>query len=186
MTNLPRRTFMLGALAGVPALTACGNGVGSAGSQRIDARVRATENYLFSTYPNARAIADRSAGRLVMPLITEAGLGIGGGYGRGALRIGGTTVDYYSSAKGTVGFQIGAKQFAHVLFFMTQDSLARFRHATGWVVGADVEYVVLDEGENMRTDSTTANSPVVAMVFGQAGLLAGAKLEGMKYTRIIP
>lgn len=186
MTNFPRRTFMFGALAGLPALAACGNGVGSSGSQRIDARVRATENYLFTQYPNARVISDRAAGRLVMPLITEAGFGFGGGYGRGALRIGDTTVDYYSTTKGTVGFQIGAKQFAHVLFFMTDDSLAKFRHANGWALGADVEYVALDQGENMRADTNTVNSPVIAMVFGQAGLLAGAKLEGMKYTRIIP
>jgi lipid-binding SYLF domain-containing protein len=39
-----------------------------------------------------------AAGMLVMPLVTEAGFGFGGAYGRGALRIGGTTVDYYSAA----------------------------------------------------------------------------------------
>jgi len=29
-------------------------------------------------------------------------------------------------------------------------------------------------------------SPVVAFVFGQAGLIAGASIAGTKYTRIIP
>ena len=29
----------------------------------------------------------RSVGKLVMPLITDAGLGVGGAYGRGALRV---------------------------------------------------------------------------------------------------
>jgi len=186
MTKLTRRSFALGAFAGVPLLAACGNGVGSNGAQRIDARVDTTLNYLFSTYPNTRDLANKASGMLVMPLVTEAGFLAGGGYGRGALRVGGTTVDYYSATKGSFGLQIGAQQFAHVLFFMTEDSLSKFRRSSGWAAGADIEYVFNDFGENLRAETTTATSPVVAVIFGQAGLLAGVSLEGMKYTRIIP
>ncbi|EAP76395.1 MULTISPECIES: YSC84-related protein [Roseovarius] len=186
MSTVSRRSFTLGALAATPLLAACGNGVGSRGSERIDARVDTTLNYLYNTYPNTRSLADKSTGMLVMPLVTEAGLGIGGGYGRGALRIGGSTVDYYSATKGSVGLQIGAQQFAHVLFFMTDDALSKFRRASGWAAGADIEYAFRDQGENIRAETTTSTSPVVAVIFGQAGLLAGVSLEGMKYTRIIP
>ncbi|MBU3001397.1 twin-arginine translocation pathway signal [Roseovarius nubinhibens] len=186
MSTVSRRSFTLGALAATPILAACGNGVGSRGSERIDARVDTTLNYLYNTYPNTRSLADKSTGMLVMPLVTEAGLGIGGGYGRGALRIGGSTVDYYSATKGSVGLQIGAQQFAHVLFFMTDDALSKFRRASGWAAGADIEYAFRDQGENIRAETTTSTSPVVAVIFGQAGLLAGVSLEGMKYTRIIP
>lgn len=186
MSTVSRRSFTLGALAATPLLAACGNGVGSRGSERIDARVDTTLNYLYNTYPNTRSLADKSTGMLVMPLVTEAGLGIGGGYGRGALRIGGSTVDYYSATKGSVGLQIGAQQFAHVLFFMTDDALSKFRRASGWAAGADIEYAFRDQGENIRAETTTSTSPVVAVIFGQAGLFAGGSLEGMKYTRIIP
>ena len=186
MNSITRRGFTLGALAGVPALAGCGNGVGSRGPQKIDARVDATVNYLYSNYPNTRTLADKSAGMLVMPLMTEAGFGFGGGYGRGALRINDTTVDYYSATKGSFGLQIGAQQFAHVLFFMTEDSLQGFRRSSGWAAGADIEYVFRDVAENLRAETTTSIAPVVAVIFGQAGLLAGVSLEGMKYTRIIP
>lgn len=186
MTHLTRRTFTLSALAATPLLAACGNGVGSEGGPRIDARADTTLNYLFNTYPNTRDLADKAAGMLVMPLVTEAGFIAGGGYGRGALRINGTTVDYYSATKGSVGLQIGAQQFAHVLFFMTEDALGKFRRSSGWAAGADIEYVFNDYGENLRAETTTSTSPVVAVIFGQAGLLAGVSLEGMKYTRIIP
>jgi lipid-binding SYLF domain-containing protein len=186
MKKISRRSFTLGALAMPPVLAACGNGVGSQGAQRIDARVDSTLNYMYSNYPNTRDLADKSTGMLIMPLVTEGGFVVGGGYGRGALRVGGVTVDYYSATKGSVGLQIGAQQFAHVLFFMTEDALSRFRRSSGWVAGADVEYVFNDIGENLRADTTTASSPVLAVIFGQAGALAGVSLEGMKYTRIIP
>ncbi|QYX55461.1 twin-arginine translocation pathway signal [Roseovarius sp. SCSIO 43702] len=186
MSKLSRRSFTLGALAASPLLAACGNGIGSKGSQRIDARVDTTLNYLYSNYPGTRTLADKSTGMLVMPLVTEAGFGLGGGYGRGALRIGGTTVDYYSATKGSVGLQIGAQQFAHVLFFMTDQALSDFRRSSGWAAGADIEYAFRDQGENIRAETTTSTAPVVAVIFGQAGLMAGVTLEGMKYTRIIP
>jgi len=186
MNSFSRRAFTLGALASTSALAACGNGVGSRGPERIDARVDTTLNYLYTNYPNTRDLAGKSTGMLVMPLVTEGGLIVGGGYGRGALRINNATVDYYSATKGSVGFQIGAQQFAHVLFFMTQDALEGFRRSSGWAAGADIEYVFRDKGENLRAETTTSTAPVVAVIFGQAGALAGASLEGMKYTRIIP
>ena len=185
MTHLTRRKFAL-ALAGASATAACGNGIGSRGSETIDARVESTLNYLYSKYPSTRDLAAKSTGQLVMPLVTEAGFGIGGGYGRGALRVGGVTVDYYSATKGSFGLQIGAQQYAHVLFFMTDDALMKFRRSSGWAAGADVEYVFNDKAENMRAETTTASAPVLAVIFGQAGLLLGATLEGVKYTRIIP
>ena len=186
MSILTRRTFTLGMLAGTPLLAACGNGVGSDGAAKIDARVDSTLNHMYTTYPNTRQLTDKSTGMLVMPLFTQAGLGLGGGFGRGALRINDVTVDYYSSTKGSIGLQIGAQQFAHVLFFMTDDALQNFRRSSGWVAGADVGYAFNDYGENLRADTTTATSPIVAVIFGQAGAMIGASVEGMKYTRNIP
>ncbi len=176
----------MGALAAVGVTAGCNNGVGSNGPRRIDARVDATLNEMYSSFPNTRTLADKSNGMLIMPLVTEAGLGLGGAYGRGALRINNTTVDYYSVVKGSGGLQIGAQQYAHVLFFMTETALQDFRGAPGWAAGADLEYVISDRGDSVAADTTTALAPVLAAVFGRAGLRIGATLEGTKYTRIIP
>lgn len=151
----------------------------------IDARVDVARDYLFQQYPGTRDLLARASGALFMPLITEAGLGIGGAYGRGALRINGITVDYYSATKASVGFQIGAQQYAHALFFMTPDALAQFRASSGWVAGADLRYAVPDQGGSIGKD-TTEIEPVIALVYGQSGLIAGATVAGTKYTRIIP
>jgi lipid-binding SYLF domain-containing protein len=184
MTRISRRNFAL-TLGALP-LAACGNGIGSPGPAKIDARVDATLNELYNTYPGTIDIRDKSVGQLVMPLVTEAGFGIGGAYGRGALRVGGATVDYYSTAKASAGLQIGAQQYAHVLFFMTEDALANFRHSPGWAAGANVEYAYPQGGSTLAAETTTSMSPVIAVIFGVAGLRVGATLDGVKYTRIIP
>ena len=185
MTQIPRRAVLAGAAATL-ALTACGNGIGSPGSSNIDARVDATLNYLDSNYPGTRDLRQKSVGMLVMPLITEASFGFGGSYGRGALRVNDITVDYYSAAQASFGIQSGAQQYAHVLYFMTEEALAEFRASSGWAAGADIKYAVNDRGGDLTADTTTVLAPVIAVVFGQAGLIAGASVAGTKYTRIIP
>lgn len=184
--RLSRRAFTLSALSGLTVTAACGNGVGSNGANQIDARVNATLNEMYSVYPNTVSLSEKASGMLVMPLVTEAGFWLGGAYGRGALRVNGVTLDYYSTAKASAGLQIGAQQYAHVLFFMTEDALSDFRRSSGWAAGGDIEYVVRDQGDSVAADTTTLRSPVLAAVFGRAGLRIGATLEGTKYTRIIP
>ena len=186
MTQITRRAFALSALGATAVLGACGNGIGNANAPKIDARVDSTLANMFATYPNTRTLEAKSTGMLIMPLITEAGLGIGGGFGRGALRINNSTVDYYSATRASAGLQIGAQQYTHVLFFMTQDALTDFRRSPGWAAGADIEYAFPDRGETLKAETTTALDPVIAVVFGQAGLRVGATVEGTKYTRIIP
>lgn len=185
MTFLSRRAFALGTLA-MGGLAGCGNGIGGAGAARIDARTDSTLDFMYDKYPGTRDLTSKASGILVMPLVTEAGFGVGGGYGRGALRIGGSTVDYYSQTKLSGGLQIGAQQYAHVLFFMTPEALTEFRRSDGWAAGANVEYAINNEGEMLRADTTTSLAPVLAVVFAQAGLRVGATLDGTKYTRIIP
>ncbi|UTH45931.1 YSC84-related protein [Loktanella salsilacus] len=184
MTNLTRRHFVAAGAATM--LAACGNGVNQNGGSTIDARIASTLSFMYDTYPGTRDLGQKAAGVLVMPLVTELGLGLGGSYGRGALQINGSTVDYYSAASGSAGLQIGAQQYSHVLFFMTQNALADFRASMGWAAGADLEYVAADQGDVLRAETITSLSPVIAVVFAQTGLRIGATLEGTKYTRIIP
>jgi len=184
---MTRRTVLAGAGATVLGAAGCTSVQGSAQrGQRIDQRVDAALNYLYTNVDGSRALADRASGILVMPLVTEAGFGIGGSYGRGALRVQQTTVDYYSAASGSFGFQIGAQQYAHALFFITDEALEAFRASNGFSVGGDLEYALTNRGGALTADSTTVRRPVIAIIFGQAGLIAGATLEGTKYTRIFP
>jgi lipid-binding SYLF domain-containing protein len=87
---------------------------------------------------------------LVMPLLTEAGLlTLGGSYGRGALVINDITVDYYSATKASVGVQLGAQQYSHVLFFMTPEALAEVPHLAGLGRGGGPDLCLLGRGPDL-------------------------------------
>lgn len=185
--TVTRRRVMAGlAASGAGLVAGCGNGVGSNGAAIVDRRVDATRDYLLDRYPGTTDLKRKSTGILYMPLITKAGLGVGGSYGTGALRIDDVTVDYYEALQANFGFQAGAQQYAQALYFMTDDALRNFRTSAGWAVGADAEYTLIDQAANLSADSVTTVDPVIALVFGQAGLIVGATLEGTKYSRIIP
>jgi len=185
MTPYSRRVVLALGLSSI-LLAACDNGVGSNGAEVIDQRVQATLAFMEESIPATRELRAAAPGMLVMPLVTEASFGFGGSFGRGALLVREATVDYYSQAQGTFGLQIGAQQYAHVLFFMTDEALEEFRTSPGWSAGANIQYALNDRGENISTDTNEVLSPVIGVVFGQAGLLAGASVAGTKYTRIIP
>ena len=63
-------------------------------------------------------------------------------------------------------------------------ALAGFRASPGWVAGADAFYALPTGGAAMGADTLMLQHPIVAMIFGQSGLMAGAAIEGTKYTRI--
>ena len=87
MTQTTRRNFSLGLLA-FGGMAACSNAVGSNNSPQIDAAVVSSLQVMYYTYPGTQQLAKNASGMLVMPLITEAGFGLGGSFGRGALQIG--------------------------------------------------------------------------------------------------
>lgn len=183
MKQVTRRGLMLGASAGL--LTACGNGTNSSARDRIDTRVSSAVDQMQSDLPFTSQLVNSAAGMLVMPLITKAGLIFGGAYGEGSLLIGQAPVDYYSVAAASWGLQAGAQQYSSVLFFMDGDQLAKFRARSGWTLGADIEYTVLDDAGAAGIDTNSIDDAVYAVVFGQAGILLGVSIEGSKYTRII-
>lgn len=185
MNDLSRRSVVMG-LGATSLLGACANPVGGDGAAQLDARVDAARDFLRSSYPSLEELFTNARGILYIPVVTEAGLFFGGAYGRGALRINDITVDYYSATRASFGLQAGAQQYAHALFFMTEQALSDFRFSPGWAASADMRYATPTQGGSMGTETTTQFSPVIAVVFGQSGILAGASLAGVKYSRIIP
>ncbi len=88
------------ALLLMAALTCVGwnSAANAAGAGQINRDVNATLERLYRQAPGTRDLAARAAGILVFPTIVKAGIGIGGEYGEGALRVGGTSVGYYNGS----------------------------------------------------------------------------------------
>ena len=150
----------------------------------IDLRVRHSLATLTASVPGASELLSRAKGVLIVPGITKAGLLVGGMYGEGALKIGDRTVGYYSVGAASIGLQAGAQKFDQALFFMTTGALENFRRSEGWEVGADAEITAMDANLASTITTRTAQHPVLSVVYGQKGLMAGVSLEGAKYTKL--
>ena len=124
-------------------------------------------------------------GVLVFPSVFKAGVGVGGEYGEGALRIGGLTVDYYSTAAASIGFQLGAQSKKIIIVFMQDDALKKFRESKGWKAGVDGSVALIEIGTGGTIDTTNIKDPIIGFVFGNKGLMLNLTLEGSKYTKIV-
>ena len=150
----------------------------------IDADVDAALARLYAQDPSAREMVAKARGTLVFPSVISAGFVIGGSYGQGALRVGGHSARYYSTAAGSVGLLAGAEAKSVFLLFMTDEALAKFRASDGWTVGADASVTLVNVGANARVDSANAKQAVIGYVLTKGGLMADLSLEGTKITPI--
>jgi lipid-binding SYLF domain-containing protein len=188
MTAWTRRSLLLGACAASLAACTTAPAGGPTRREAIDGRVDEAMNELFAAVPGAQELAGQSAGLLIIPGIQTAGFIVGGAYGEGALMVGPqrARVDYYSLSAASIGFQAGAAEFNQALFFTTAQALQDFRLADGWQLGAGARVVFDRDGAAAGITTTRLNRPIVEVIYGQRGLLAGASLEGAKYNRIVP
>lgn len=138
----------------------------------------------FQKIDGANAFLGIAKGVLVFPKVYKAGIGVGGEYGEGALRIGGKTVDYYSTAAASVGFQLGAQAKSIIVLFTDESTLKKFRESEGWKVGVDGSVALVDIGIGKAVDTTNIKDPVIGFVFGQKGLMYNLTLEGSKFTKL--
>lgn len=139
---------------------------------------------MLNDIPGGKAVARKAAGMLVFPAVFKAGIGIGGEYGEGALVIRRKTVDYYSTAGVSIGFQLGGAKKTIILAFMDKQALKDFRSSEGWKVGADASVTVVAVGADGSIDTSKTNKPIVAFVFDEKGLMYNLTLEGAKITKL--
>lgn len=153
-------------------------------AKEINSEVNGALNSFPQYVKGGKEFLNVAKGVLVIPNIVKAGLGVGGEYGEGAMRIGGKTVEYYSIAAGSVGFQIGAQKMNLILIFMQDEALRNFRASSGWKAGVDGTVAFVDVGKEKSLDTVNIKDPIVAFLFGQRGLMASAAIEGAKFTKL--
>jgi lipid-binding SYLF domain-containing protein len=151
---------------------------------RIDANVASTLQRLYQVAPGSREMVRNAHGVLVFPKVYGGALIVGAEHGQGALVENGHVVGYYATTGASIGWQAGASSKAEIYVFNTAAALQKFKASNGWQVGADATVAIGHVGANGSLDTTTASEPVVGFVMNNAGVEAGASLNGTKITRV--
>jgi len=185
MTLISRNSAWLGLLfigAALAWLTA--PAAQAASAEEIDIKVDAALEKFRDKVDGADDFLASAKGVLVFPAVYKAGIGIGGEYGQGALRIGGKTVDYYNTVAGSIGFQLGAQAKTVIIVFMQDKALDKFRASKGWEAGVDGSVALVELGAGGSLDTTNIKDPIVGFVFANRGLMYNLTLEGSKITKL--
>ncbi len=157
----------------------------AATAKEIDVSVEVALDRFKNDVKGASEFLANAKGVLVIPNVIRIGFGLGGEYGEGALIVGGKTVDYYSTAAGSFGFQIGAQSKNIIIIFMDETALTKFRDGLGWRAGVDGSVALIDQGAGSSVDTNNLQHPIVGFVFGLKGLMVNLSLEGSKFTKLI-
>ena len=155
-------------------------------AREIDVEVEVAIERFHKQVVGAKQLIEASKGILVMPNVFKGAFFIGGEYGEGALRIDGETVDYYSTASGSIGIQIGGEKKDIILLFMTDEALKKFRDRKGWEAGLDGNVAFFKYGAGVREDTTTTKEPIVGFVTDAKGLIADFSFKGAKFSKMDP
>jgi lipid-binding SYLF domain-containing protein len=161
--------FILGMLVIVGVSFPCVSSAKSA--VEINIGVDATLKRFSNEVPGGSAFLKKAKGVLVFPSVLKAGFGVGGEYGEGALRIGGKTVEYYSTAAASIGFQLGAQSKSIVVVFLEKGALSLFRSSDGWKAGVDGSVAVVEWGVGEDINTIDIKDPIVGFVFSNKGLM---------------
>ena len=161
-------------------------GSGQKKAAKLDQSVDTALAKLLDSNKAAKELSKVARGILVFPSIKKAGFVIGGQYGEGALRIGGKTAGYYTTAAGSFGLQAGGQKFGYAMFFMTPKAVEYLQSSKGWEVGVGPNITVVDEGFARSLTTSTARDDIYAFFFSQKGLMGGLGLQGSKITKFDP
>lgn len=159
----------------------------AATAEKIDAAADNTIAQFKTQFAGGPAVLRQAKGVLVFPEVIQAGVGIGGQYGEGVLRIHGRSVGYYSFTSASIGLQLGAQRKSIIIAFLQDKALRRFqaqaRQDKAYNISGDASVALLTTGSEAAMTSAI-DQPIVGFVFNQAGLMGSLSLEGSKIARI--
>lgn len=153
-------------------------------AKEIDAGVDAVMDRFYEQVKDAKEFVQDSKGMLILPSVKKGALIVGGEYGKGAMRIGDKTVDYYRMISGSIGLQIGGQAKDVIIAFMSSNALSKFRNSKGWEAGIDGNIALITVGAGESATSAMGKNPIVAFVFDVKGLIADMSFKGAKFTKL--
>ncbi len=186
---MQRRIFLLTSLAGAWIFSGCrsaGPAVTEATVEQrrrtIDAGFYTALERLHANLRGSRELVERARGVLLFPTVVGVGVGPGGQYGEGLLRVANAMEGYYSMSSPSPGSQADTQGKAVMYLFMTQQALDKFRSSKEWSVGEDASVAVLKPRPDGGIDPDARNAPVLAIILADGGAIIGMNLNGARIT----
>ena len=136
----------------------------AASSQEIDIKVDGALERFHKEVKGSDQFLKKVKGVVIFPEVVNAGLGVGGEYDEGSLRINGSAVDYYNTAAASIGLQFGEQMKTVILVFLDAAALDKFRNSDGWEVGVDGSVALVEFGAGKDIKSVNINDPVVGFM----------------------
>ena len=178
--------FKVTAMFVICGMIAVGFGTNSAlaaSAEKIDANADKVLERLYNEQ-GGKDFAEKAEGLLIMPNVGKGALIVGIEHGKGALRVGGKTVDYYSMSAGSIGLQVGGEAKDIIIAFMTTGALEQFRTSKNWEAGVDGNIAMITVGDGGALTNISGKEPIQAVVFDVKGLLFDFSLRGGKFSKL--
>ncbi|MCF6224450.1 MAG: hypothetical protein L3J34_12090 [Flavobacteriaceae bacterium] len=139
--------------------------------------VDTTIKRLIKDNPSLQSYFNTAKGFVIFPVITKAGLGIGGAGGKGLVFENKKVIGRASLAQATFGLQAGGQQYEEVVFFETNEALDKFK-AGKIKFSGQASAVALKKGASI--DIAYQNG-VAIFTKVKGGIMAEASVGGQKF-----
>ena len=155
----------------------------AASAAEIDANADKALERLYNEH-GGREWAEKAQGLLILPKVGKGALIVGIEHGKGAMRIGGETVEYWSLSAGSVGLQIGGEAKVIIIAFMTTEALEQFRASKNWEAGVDGNIAMIAAGGGGSLTNISGKEPIQAVALDAKGLFFDFSLKGGKFSKL--
>ena len=157
----------------------------AADAAEVDAEAKTALTHFNEDVTGAKTLIENAKGLLICPKITKGGFIVGVEGGKCVMKVGGESVDYYSNKAAKMGLLAGVEQYSMILVFNDQATLDKFREGDRkWEAGVDLSIAVAKVGATGKLDTTKMQAAVVALVFGEKGLMGDLSLEGSNFKKL--
>ena len=128
--------------------------------------------------PSLKSFLEKSVGLVIFPNIGKGGIGLGGAYGKGELRVDGKELGLVSVKQVSYGLQLGGQSFSQLVIFNTEEALKKFKKGS-FEFGAQVSAVAADKGAGAEA---TFNQGIAVFTIAKGGLMYQASVGGQKFS----
>jgi lipid-binding SYLF domain-containing protein len=143
--------------------------------------VAAVEEALASfrkSEPKLKVYFDSAYGYAIFPTVGKGGIGVGGGYGKGRVYVGGKHVGNTSLTQASVGLQLGYEAYSELIFFADKAAFEAFKTGKARFAAKASAYAIK---AGAATEANYSDG-VAVFVKGKGGLMADASLGGQGFS----